>query len=154
MLMYFCKHIKLFFQQACLAHNNCMYVSHYAYTLGHHLRNKCPRVVEGEPLATVYVDVSFGALVFFLLFCSTEFFFYSFVALSFFLQFCSTLGHHCKFTIAAHHSPTLVEGNCPLILLVRLVTTRLYRNEVVERCYTGSEFELFSRILGFLKNEK
>ena len=36
----------------------------------------------------------------------------------------------CKFTTDAHHSPTPVEGNCPLRLFVRLVTTRLCRNEV------------------------
>ena len=40
----------------------------------------------------------------------------------------------CKFTTDAHHSPTLVKGNCPLSLLVRLVTTRLYRNEAIQRC--------------------
>ena len=34
----------------------------------------------------------------------------------------------CKFSTDAHHSPTLVKGNCPLNLLVRLVTTMLYRN--------------------------
>ena len=50
--------------------------------------------------------------------------------------FCECLGC-CKFTIDAHHSPTLVKGNCLLSLLVRLVSTRLYRNEVIQRCYTG-----------------
>ena len=34
----------------------------------------------------------------------------------------------CKFTTDVHHSPTLVKGNCPISLLVRLVTTRLYRD--------------------------
>ena len=43
----------------------------------------------------------------------------------------------CKFTTDAYHSPTLVQSNCPLSLLVRLVTTRLYRNEAIARCYTG-----------------
>ena len=38
------------------------------------------------------------------------------------------VSNNCKITTDAHHSPTLVEGNCPLSLLVRLVTTRLYRN--------------------------
>ena len=37
-------------------------------------------------------------------------------------------GEYCKFTTAAHHSPTLVKGNCPLSLLVCLASTRLYRN--------------------------
>ena len=36
-----------------------------------------------------------------------------------------------KFPTDAHHSPTLVKGNCPLSLLARLMTTRLYRNEVM-----------------------
>ena len=34
-------------------------------------------------------------------------------------------GKQCKFTTDALHSPTLVKGNCPLSLLVCLVTTRL-----------------------------
>ena len=38
------------------------------------------------------------------------------------------VGAGCKFTTDVHHSPTLVKGNCPLSVLVRLVTTRLYRN--------------------------
>ena len=44
---------------------------------------------------------------------------------------------YCKFTTDAHHSPTLVKGNCPLSLLARLVKTRLCRNEAIQRCYTG-----------------
>ena len=40
----------------------------------------------------------------------------------------------CKLTTDAHHSPTLVEGNGPLSLLVRLVTTRLY-NDVIQESH-------------------
>ena len=39
----------------------------------------------------------------------------------------------CKFTTDAHHSPTLVKVNWPLSLFVCLMTTRLYRNEVIQR---------------------
>ena len=46
-------------------------------------------------------------------------------------------GESWKFTTDAHHSPTLIEGNCPLSLLARLVTMRLYRNEAIQWCYTG-----------------
>ena len=42
------------------------------------------------------------------------------------------VGECCKFNTGAHHSPTLVKGNCPLSLLVRLVTMRLYRNEAMQ----------------------
>ena len=41
---------------------------------------------------------------------------------------CLLDGGLCKFSTDAHHSPTLVKGNCPLSLLVRLVTMRLCRN--------------------------
>ena len=34
----------------------------------------------------------------------------------------------CRFNSDAHFSPALVEGDCPLSLLVRLVTMRLYTN--------------------------
>ena len=44
-------------------------------------------------------------------------------------------GDTCKFTTDAHHSPTLVEGNCPLSLLVRLVKKRLYRLRCLQVSY-------------------
>ena len=37
----------------------------------------------------------------------------------------------CKFTSDAHHSPTLGKGNCLRSFHMRLMTTRLYRNEVI-----------------------
>ena len=56
---------------------------------------------------------------------------------------CSALSYpHCKLTTDEHKSPTLVKGNCPLSLLVRLVTTRLYENEAIQWRYTGIPFSL------------